>query len=126
MTVVPLLVFLFASWSGTFHFDSPEISASGVPLVSGTVNLNEPGAPMYPVKTIFIPVLGSVFGGMFLSDKWQIILYWSPFYWAYRGMDSLILQTATWGNILLYCAIILAITALVFVALSKRIKRGLN
>lgn len=56
MTVFPLIAVLAASWSGTFHFDFPGIDASGVPAIDGTVNLHEPGVPMYPVRTVFIPV----------------------------------------------------------------------
>ncbi|MCD4708471.1 MAG: hypothetical protein K8S62_12135 [Candidatus Sabulitectum sp.] len=56
MTVFPLIAVLAVSWSGTFHFDSPRIDAGGIPSIEGTVNLHEPGAPMYPVKTVFIPV----------------------------------------------------------------------
>jgi hypothetical protein len=56
MTMLPLAVALFAVWSGTFNFDSPVVDAAGVPRISGTVNLDEPGVPMYPVKTVFIPV----------------------------------------------------------------------
>ncbi|MCK5130616.1 MAG: hypothetical protein KAR40_00510 [Candidatus Sabulitectum sp.] len=56
MTVFPLIAVLVASWSGTFNFDPPGIDASGLPVIEGTVNLNEPGVPMYPVKTVFIPV----------------------------------------------------------------------
>ncbi len=56
MIVLSLIAVLAASWSGTFGFSSPSFDASGVPAVEGTVNLNEPGVPMYPVKTIYIPV----------------------------------------------------------------------
>jgi len=56
MTLLPLAVALFAGWSGTFSFDPPVVGAEGVPYISGTVNLQEPGVPVYPVRTIFVPV----------------------------------------------------------------------
>ncbi|MCK5785051.1 MAG: hypothetical protein KAH54_00685 [Candidatus Sabulitectum sp.] len=56
MTLFPLIAVLAASWSGTFQFDPPRINRSGIPLISATVNLQDPGVPMYPVKTLFIPV----------------------------------------------------------------------
>ncbi len=56
MTVFSLITILVASWSGTFNFPVADIDPSGLPVIQGTVNLNEPGVPMYPVKTLFIPV----------------------------------------------------------------------
>lgn len=56
MSPISLAVVLFASWSGTFEFDAPVFSESGIPEIEGTVNLHEPGVPMYPVKTVFVPV----------------------------------------------------------------------
>ncbi|MCP4646961.1 MAG: hypothetical protein GY852_04390, partial [bacterium] len=60
MTIYPLLAILLASWSGTLHFDSPQVDPNGYPTIPGTVNLQEPGVPVYPVKTLFIPVPPSV------------------------------------------------------------------
>lgn len=50
-----LTAVLFASWSGTFTFSPPVTDRNGTPVIEGTVNLNEPGVPLYPVKTIFVP-----------------------------------------------------------------------
>lgn len=60
MTVFSIILILAANWSGTFSFDPPGFDTSGVPSIQGTVNLNEPGVPMYPVKTVFIPVPAGV------------------------------------------------------------------
>ncbi len=55
--MTPLLaIALMGAWSGTFQFDAPVYQADGTPYISGTVNIQEPGVPVYPVKTIFVPV----------------------------------------------------------------------
>lgn len=91
----------------------------------GIVN-NEPIAAIASMKMVFFPILASVFGAMFLPEKWLFLLYWSPYYWAYQSIHAIFLQEATWNTILLNAALILLITALVFLALRKRIQRGLR
>lgn len=94
-------------------------------FVIGVMNDNQLSA-ISSMKVLFIPVLGSIFGAIYLKQKWHFLLYWSPFYWAFDGMNSIILQEATWNQILINCSIIGLITAIVFALLSKRINRGLN
>jgi len=56
MTIFIVISVVAASWSGVFNFDPPATDTAGVPVIPGTVNLNEPGVPLYPVKTLYIPV----------------------------------------------------------------------
>ena len=91
----------------------------------GVTNDNILGA-IGSMKMLFIPILGSIFGAIYLSAKWHFLLYWSPFYWAFDSLNSIILKEATWGQILINSSFTILITSLIFVLLSKRIKRGLN
>ena len=94
-------------------------------FVIGVVNDN-PLSAISSMKVLFIPILGSIFGAIYLEQRLHFLLYWSPFYWAFDAMNSIILQEATWNHILLNCGIIVLITALIFAMLNKRIQRGLN
>ncbi len=77
-------------------------------------------------KMIFLPLAASVAGYEFLADKWQWTLYWSPFYWIYRGNVAILNGSMTWLNMLLTCGIVLAITALVFAYVAPRVRKGLE
>ena len=66
-------------------------------------------------KLIIVPLALSVAGYQFLSSKWQWLLYWSPFYWTYKGNIAILNGSMTWLNLLLYSGIVLVITLLLFV-----------
>jgi ABC-2 type transport system permease protein len=91
----------------------------------GVTNDNVIGA-ISSMKVLFIPILGSIFGAIFLREGLHFLFYWSPFYWAFRAMDPIILREATWSNTLLFTGVILLISLLVFGGLRKRIDKGLN
>ncbi|MBF7097148.1 ABC transporter permease [Alkalibacter mobilis] len=91
----------------------------------GVVN-DEPIAAIASMKVTFVPVLASIFGSMYLPEKWHFILFWSPFYWAYNSIRDILLKTAQWNQILLNSFIILVLTAILFFTLRKRIAHGLK
>ncbi len=78
------------------------------------------------IKLLFLPLAASIAAIELLADKWQIFFYWSPFYWSYKGNDAVLSQTATWPQILLYTAIILALCVVVYVFLAPKIRKGLS
>ena len=114
------------------NFGMVTITVLSIALISviigfsiGVVN-NEPIGAIASMKTLFIPIMASVFGGIFLAERWHFLLYWSPFYWAYKSMDSILLNEAVWGTVLLHCGVVILITVLVFAVLRKRIIHGLK
>ncbi|QOR35027.1 ABC transporter permease [Clostridium sp. 'deep sea'] len=76
------------------------------------------------VKLIFLPLAASVVAIELLASKWQKFFYWSPFYWAYKGNNAVLSYTASWQNILLYTGLIVAITGVVYLILSPKIRKG--
>ena len=77
-------------------------------------------------KIIFLPLAASVAGYEFLAEKWQWTLFWSPYYWIYKGNIEILNGDMTWLNLLLYGGIVLIIAAAVFVWTAPRIRRGLE
>lgn len=92
-------------------------------FVIGILN-DEPIAAVASMKIVFVPVLLSVFGAMFLSEKWHPLLYWSPYYWSYKSLYDILMQQAQMQTILLNALWIVMITAFVFLGLRKKIKEG--
>lgn len=78
------------------------------------------------VKMLFMPMAGAVAIAELVSDKWQWVAYWVPFYWTYKGVDEILTYRSTWGNTLLYAGIVLFISVLVYLLLMPRIRKGLE
>lgn len=77
-------------------------------------------------KMVMLPLAASVAGYEFLAAKWQWALYWSPFYWVYKGNIAILNGDLTWLQLLLYGGIILVIAGLVFAYVAPRIRKGLE
>jgi hypothetical protein len=78
------------------------------------------------IKILFLPLMGSVAGAELLADKWQKFFYWSPFYWTYKANDMILSKSGTWGEISMYTVIVVAISALVFMVIAPKIRKGLE
>lgn len=90
------------------------------------LNSDDVMTAMASTKMIMLPLAASVAGYEFLAAKWQWVLYWSPFYWIYKGNIAILNGSMTWINLLLTSGIVLAITALVFAYTAPRIRKGLE
>lgn len=77
------------------------------------------------MKLTFLPVTGSILGGILLSSEWLPVLYWSPFYWTFAAVNELILKEATWGSVLTNCGAIGILSLLIYLILRKKIQKGL-
>lgn len=78
------------------------------------------------VKLMLLPIAGSIAGYELLSSNWQWTMYWSPFYWAYKANDMILSRTAIWGEILLYGAIVLGISMVIYILAMPKIRKGLS
>lgn len=90
------------------------------------VNSDNILAAISGMKMIFLPILGSIFGAIYLRESLHVLLYWSPFYWAFRSINRIILKEAVWGDILLSTGLIVVIAAVLLFFMRKRIRRGLR
>lgn len=78
------------------------------------------------IKILFLPMAGAIAAIELLSDKWQKFFYWIPFYWAYKGNDAVLSQSATWQQIITYSFIVLLLSAVVYIYLAPKIRKGLE
>ncbi len=78
------------------------------------------------MKMLFLPLFGCIAGQELLADKWQVLFYWIPFYWTYKGNDLVLSNSGSWLDIIRYSGIVLGISVFVFLALAPRIRKGLE
>lgn len=77
------------------------------------------------MKLLFLPLFGSIAGQELLADKWQVLFYWIPFYWTYKGNDLILTNNDSWLDIFRYSLIVFFISTIVFLILAPKIKKGL-
>lgn len=77
------------------------------------------------IKLLFLPLAAAVAAAELLSDQWQVLAYWIPFYWTYKGNDAILSYSASWPQIISYTAIVLALSGVVFYFLAPKIQKGL-
>ncbi len=78
------------------------------------------------MKMLFLPLFGSVAGEELLADKWQVLFYWIPFYWTYKGNDLVLSNSGSWIDIMKYAGIVFGISVVVFLLLAPKIRKGLE
>lgn len=77
------------------------------------------------IKLLFLPLGAAVAAAELLNEQWQMLFYWIPFYWTYKGNDAILSYSASWPQIISYTAIVLALCAVVYYFLAPRIREGL-
>ncbi len=77
------------------------------------------------IKLLFLPLAAAAAAAELLSKQWQILFYWIPFYWSYKGNDAILSYSATWPQIISYTAIVLVLCGAVYYFLAPKIQKGL-
>jgi ABC-type multidrug transport system permease subunit len=95
-----------------------------VGFVEGVINDDVMNAAA-GIKMLFLPIAAAVAAVELLSDKWQILFYWVPFYWSYKGNEAILSYSATWPQVIGYTAIILVLSGVVYYLLAPKIQKGL-
>jgi ABC-type multidrug transport system permease subunit len=95
-----------------------------VGFVEGVINDDVMNAAA-GIKMLFLPIGAAVAAVELLSDKWQILFYWVPFYWSYKGNEAILSYSATWPQVIGYTAIILVLSGVVYYLLAPKIQKGL-
>jgi len=77
------------------------------------------------MKVLFLVVGMSIVGAILLPESKHFLLYWAPTYWAFVGLKGILLKTINWSGLGICIAWILGLTALIFILLKGRIRKGL-
>ncbi|WP_105616233.1 ABC transporter permease [Vallitalea okinawensis] len=76
---------------------------------------------------IFLFIISiSIIGALLLPNNFQFFLYWSPYYWSFKGLMDVVTEVASWTEVVIYSCIILGLTGLFFLGMKKKIVNGLN
>lgn len=78
------------------------------------------------MKMLFLPLFGCVAAAELLSDKYQPLFYWIPFYWTYKGNNLILSNSGTWIDIITYSGIVILISIIAFAILAPKIRKGLE
>jgi ABC-2 type transport system permease protein len=78
------------------------------------------------MKFSFLPLVVSFAGSLFIPNKWQFFLWWSPFYWMYKAFDGIFNLHAGWGAFGINAGLTLALSLVFLIISSKKIKLGLR
>lgn len=77
------------------------------------------------IKIMMLPAIAPILVSELAPEKWHWLLWWDPFYWAYRGIKGVLAQTAGWGEVLLCTGVVAGITALVYLLMLPVVKKKL-
>ena len=95
-----------------------------VGFVEGVINDDVMNAAA-GIKMLFLPLAAAVVAVELLSAKWQLLFYWVPFYWSYKGNEAILSYSATWPQVISYTLIVLALSGAIYALLVPKIKKGL-
>jgi len=78
------------------------------------------------IKMLFLPLGAAVAAAELLNEQWQILFYWIPYYWSYKGNDAVLSYNASWPQIIGYTVIVLGLCGAVYFFLAPKIQKGLT
>lgn len=112
-----------------FHVFIMVVSSSIISVLIGFIegiNNDDIMSAAGNMKLLFLPIVGAVVAIELLADKWQPFFYWIPFYWTYKGNDLVLSNKGSWLDIMKYSGFVFGISAVVFLVLAPKIRKGLE
>jgi ABC-type multidrug transport system permease subunit len=94
-------------------------------LLVGALARNETEA-LGLVKSVGTVLLLGVLGGTILPDAWHWVVWWVPLYWIFDAAEQVFTLTAEWTGVLWRSGIVIGISLVAYLLLSRRIARGLS
>lgn len=77
------------------------------------------------MKFLLLIVSASFIGAVVLPQGMHRFLYWSPIYWSTIGLTNIVMNKATWSNILQYSIWIISLTIIIFLLFRRKIAKGI-